>query len=83
MALKHFLKLRADSPLALKANVMEKDNAFRLSRIQAEGWNAARKFLIEEIDEAKIASLNPYREPAEKARWHTGFTGALEASDKK
>ncbi len=59
---------------------MENPSAFRLSRIQAEGWNAARKFLIDDIDEAKIIALNPYREPAEKARWHTGFTGALEAA---
>ena len=62
---------------------MDNNTAFRLSRIQAEGWNAARKFLLDDIDEAKIAALNPYREPSEKARWHTGFTGALEATDKK
>jgi hypothetical protein len=74
--------MRADSPLAPESNVMENDNAFRLSRIQAEGWNAARKFLIDDIDDAKIAALNPYS-GAEKARWHTGFTGALEATGTK
>jgi hypothetical protein len=58
---------------------MEKNNAFRLSRIQAEGWNTARKFLLSDLDETKIAALNPYKEASEKARWHTGFTGALEA----
>lgn len=75
--------MRADSPLALETHVMENNNAFRLSRIQAEGWNAARKFLLDDVDEAKIVSLNPYSGAAEKARWHAGFTGALEATGTK
>jgi hypothetical protein len=75
--------VRADSPLAKGALVMENNNAFRLSRIQAEGWNAARKFLVADIDDKKIAALNPYKEASEKARWHTGFTGALEAAGTK
>jgi hypothetical protein len=75
--------VRADSPLAKGAFVMENNNAFRLSRIQAEGWNAARKFLLADIDDKKIAALNPYKEASEKARWHTGFTGALEAAGTK
>jgi hypothetical protein len=75
--------VRADSPLAKGALVMEKNNAFRLSRIQAEGWNAARKFLLADLDDRKIAALNPYKEASEKARWHTGFTGALEAAGTK
>lgn len=62
---------------------MENNSAFRLSRIQAEGWNAARKFLLDGIDDKKIAALNPYKEASAKARWHTGFTGALEAAETK
>jgi hypothetical protein len=75
--------MRADSPLAPESNVSEKTSAFALSRIQAEGWNAARKFLIDDIDDAKIAALNPYSGADEKARWHAGFTGALEAAGTK
>jgi hypothetical protein len=62
---------------------MDDSNAFRLSRIQAEGWNAARKFMNEDVDAAKIASLNPYKKASEKARWHTGFTNAIETAGTK
>jgi hypothetical protein len=56
---------------------------FQLSRVQAEGWNAARKYLLSDMDAAKIAALNPYKTAPEKARWHTGFTGALAATGEK
>jgi hypothetical protein len=53
---------------------------FDLSRIQAEGWNAARKYLAggDPDDVKAIASLNPYRDPLERARWYTGFNSAAE-----
>jgi hypothetical protein len=75
--------MRADSPLAPESNVSENTNAFALSRIQAEGWNAARKFILDDIDDARIAALNPYSGAAEKARWLAGFRGALEATGTK
>lgn len=75
--------MRADSPLAPESNVSEKDNAFALSRIQAEGWNAARKLPIDDIDDVRIAALNPYNGDAERARWLAGFMGALEATGPK
>jgi hypothetical protein len=75
--------MRADSPLAPESDVSEKNNAFALSRIQAEGWNAARKVLVDDIDDAKIAALNPYSGNAEKARWRAGFMGALKATGTK
>ena len=56
---------------------MEDNTAYRLSRIQAEGWNAARGFLHDDLDAAKIAALNPYRGDQEMARWTVGFTDAL------
>jgi hypothetical protein len=60
---------------------MTDDTAFALSRIQAEGWNAARKYLTgQEPGDAKIAALNPYKAEAERARWTTGFTAALNRS---
>ena len=62
---------------------MDQNTPFHLSRVQAEGWNAARKYLLDDIDEAKIAALNPYKASEEKARWHAGFTGALQATGAK
>jgi len=55
-------------------------NAFDLSRIQAEGWNAARKYLASGNpgDVKAIAALNPYRAPLERSRWYTGFNTAVE-----
>jgi hypothetical protein len=60
---------------------METSSAFDLSRIQAEGWNAARKYLAsgDPGDAKKIAALNPYRGPIERARWYTGFNSAVSA----
>ena len=53
---------------------------FRLSRIEAEGWNAARRVplaALGQLDGAKIATLNPYRDGSEQARWNAGFANAL------
>lgn len=54
---------------------------FDLSRIQAEGWNTARAYLVfgDPSDVKKIASLNPYRGAVERSRWFTGFNSALTA----
>ena len=61
---------------------MKGDSAFRLSRIQAEGWKAARGLPVlghEQFDPAKIDVLNPYSAPSERQRWAEGFVSALEA----
>ena len=53
---------------------------FRLSRIQAEGWNAARRVPVArlaQLDGEKIAALNPYRSDPEQTRWKAGFANAL------
>jgi hypothetical protein len=54
--------------------------AFELSRIRAEGWNAARKYLPggDPNDTKKIAALNAYRAPIERASWYAGFNEAVE-----
>ena len=55
---------------------------FRLSRIQAEGWNAARRVPVArlaQLDAAKIATLNPYMHDPEQTRWNAGFASALES----
>ncbi len=57
---------------------MTEDNAYALSRIHAEGWSAARKYLTgKDPGDAKIAALNPYKAAPERERWTAGFTAAL------
>lgn len=55
--------------------------AFRLSRIQAAGWNAARGVppsRLADLDEEGIAALNPYARDPERSRWRQGFDSARE-----
>jgi hypothetical protein len=57
------------------------DDAFLLSRIEAQGWNAAQRVMIGETrapDDAAIARLNPHKTDPARARWHTGFKNAVE-----
>ena len=57
------------------------ENSFRLSRIQAEGWNAAHRLPTiarDEVDAAKVDALNPYATASERNRWMAGFVDALE-----
>lgn len=54
--------------------------AFQLSRIYAEGWNAAHARMAHEsseLDAKKMEALNPYPADPERARWNEGFTNAL------
>jgi hypothetical protein len=58
------------------------EGTFRLSRIYAEGWNAANRLStgeVDAIDPARLASRNPYVLEAERSRWTSGFTAALAA----
>jgi hypothetical protein len=58
------------------------DNAFRLSRVEAEGWNAARRIPASDVavlNETAIAALNPYSGEPERLRWNAGFTRALQS----
>jgi len=53
---------------------------FKLSRIFAEGWNAASRMSAEESDSLNardIAALNPYATEPERSRWSEGFAKAL------
>ena len=61
---------------------MKTKDAYHLSRIQAEGWNAARAYQSNDpgdFDEAAIDALCPYPGDPEKARWVTGFRSAFKA----
>jgi hypothetical protein len=54
--------------------------AFKLSRIYAEGWNAASKLSADEsdgLDPRGAAALNPYVVEPERSRWSEGFAKAL------
>jgi hypothetical protein len=58
-------------------------NAFRLSRLYAEGWNVANKLTAEEsndFDAKKMAALNPYSEDPERAKWSEGFSAFMKKS---
>lgn len=59
---------------------MSGDTAYRLSRVQAEGWNAARKIPagdLASLDAAKTDALNPHETDPERARWLEGFKSAI------
>lgn len=52
--------------------------AFRLSRIYAEGWNAGKKLSVIENDERGTISesLNPYPLEPQRSRWAQGFAAS-------
>ena len=60
--------------------VRQQEENFRLSRIQAEGWAAARIYLRkgDPFDEEAIAALNPHKAVAERTRWFAGFNSAVD-----
>jgi hypothetical protein len=49
-------------------------NAFQLSRVYAQGWNAARMVWTAKHTDRDIA--NPYPAEPERSRWQAGFAGA-------
>jgi len=55
-------------------------SAFQLSRVFAEGWNAAHKFTRDtpEPTPHAVAALNPYASEPKRARWIEGFKKALD-----
>lgn len=61
---------------------MKQSTAFRLSRVEAEGWNEAQRRMTDEAltaDEDRISRLNPHTTDPERARWHAGFSNAVRA----
>jgi hypothetical protein len=56
------------------------DAAFLLSRVFAEGWNAAHELSSNDSDTfdlGRVAALNPYETEPERTRWSEGFAKAL------
>jgi hypothetical protein len=68
--------------LQKKSEATKTVTAYRLSRVQAEGWNAARRIpstALDGFDAKKIERLNPYASDPERTRWSAGFESALKA----
>ena len=64
---------------------MENDD-FRLSRIEAEGWSAAQRYMADEEvrpDDIRVADFNPYGGGAARSRWAAGFRKAVVAMGAK
>jgi hypothetical protein len=59
--------------------IRQHEENFRLSRIQDEGWSAARIYLSkgDPFDDKAIAAQNPHNTNAERVRWFTGFNNGL------
>ena len=76
---------KAENPASsrpLRRKGMSADGAYRLSRVQAEGWNAAHRVpstAIDGFDASKIEAMNPYASDPERTRWAAGFTSALKS----
>ena len=54
--------------------------SFKLSRVHAEGWNAASRLSAEESDGLNthdVAARNPYAAEPERTRWNEGFLKGL------
>ena len=65
---------------------MTGNDAFLLSRIEAQGWNTAHRVMIgetRELDDARISKLNPHVSDPERARWRTGFKNAMGTAEMK
>ena len=65
---------------------MNRNSAFHLSRVEAEGWNEAQRVMMDETltaDEGRIAMLNPHTADPERARWHVGFRNAVDAGGRR
>jgi hypothetical protein len=55
-------------------------DSFRLSRVFAQGWNAAHGMSANERDGLELGGIearNPYASEPERSRWSEGFTKAL------
>ena len=60
---------------------MNDSEIFKLSRIYAQGWNAANTIStndFSQLDPAKTTALNPYVAEPQRSRWSDGFRAALQ-----
>jgi hypothetical protein len=50
---------------------------FRLSRVYAQGWNAARTWSLRTGPAAEKATTNPHASEPDRGRWAEGYAGGL------
>jgi len=65
---------------------IKENDDFRLSRIEAEGWNAAQRYMADESappDDIRLSDFNPYGGGAARSRWTVGFRKAVVAMGAK
>jgi hypothetical protein len=58
-------------------------SAFALSRIESQGWNAAKQLIgagKTNIDISEVTARSPYRKEEERSRWAAGFVRGLEST---
>jgi hypothetical protein len=51
---------------------------FRLSRVYAQGWNAARDASLRRGSAAGKAPTNPHKSEPARGRWNEGYAAAME-----
>ena len=59
-------------------------DSFRLSRVYAQGWNAANGLSMDErdgLEQRCIEARNPFASDPERSRWSEGFMEALGAAE--
>ena len=65
----------AAAPFLKERLVTDLTEAIRLSRVQAQGWNAARKAPMT-FDGRPRKAENPYPSEPDRSRWQAGFDSA-------
>lgn len=54
---------------------------FKLSRVYAQGWNAANTISAKDyskLNPARMTALNPYTSEPQRSRWNDGFQAAIQ-----
>jgi ribosome modulation factor len=74
-----FFDAKMKKQVTSKKEIGAADQAFRLSRVYAEGWNAAKKESLIESDGGNGGrkTANPYAIDPQRSRWERGFADAM------
>jgi hypothetical protein len=86
----HHDRAQTCRPSSAKENALKRktnpDAAFRLSRVERDGWNQAQRTMTDDapsVGEDRISMLNPYPADPERARWTVGFKNALATGERR
>lgn len=84
------LPAKARRPSNAEENALKRktnhDDAFRLSRVEGDGWNQAQRMMTDDalsVGEDRSAMLNPHSTDPERARWNAGFKNALASGGRR